>query len=176
MVRYMLSLTVRLKCLTNLGTISEKGYQWSMTHSFFAEMGGFVYRDKRGNLRKIKSLEFLDLCEANRIANPLITVKEIRDRSKSDALSKTIFAVQLVWFALQVVVRCPCGLAVTLIELDTVSMAVLSLLVIWFWWEKPHRPECPHIFYSPRDVNIDAGMHYDLQVVYHSTLGVAMLT
>ena len=140
---------------TNLQTMSEKGYQWSMTHSFFAQMGGFVYHDHDGNLHMIKSLKFLELCEANKIANPLIMVKEIQDKSKSDALAKAILAVQLLWFTVQVVARGSCSLAVTLLELDMVSMAALALLILWFWWDKPHHPKCPHIFYSPQDVRAD---------------------
>ena len=129
-----------------------------MTHSFFAEMGGFVYRDDQGGVRTIDSLGFLELCEAHKIANPLITVKEIKDRSKSDAVGKAILTVQLLWFTLQVVVRGSSGLAVTLVELDTVCMAALSLLVLFFWWKKPLRPECPHIFYSPQEVRVEPQM------------------
>ncbi|KAG6374685.1 hypothetical protein JVT61DRAFT_4054 [Boletus reticuloceps] len=140
----------------------EKGYHWSMTHSFFAEMGGFVYRDNKGGLRTIYSLEFLELCEAGRIANPVITVKEIKDKSKSDALGKAILALQLLWFVLQVIARGSRGFAITLIELDTVCVAVLSLLVLFLWWNKPLRPECPHIFYSPQEVKVDPQMHSTL--------------
>ncbi|KAG6375917.1 hypothetical protein JVT61DRAFT_2785 [Boletus reticuloceps] len=126
----------------------KKGYEWSMTHSFFAEMGGFSYHDNEGHPRTIRSLEFLELCEAQKIANPVITAKEIKDKSKSDALGNAILALQLFWFTLQVIARGSSGLAVTLVELDTVCMAVLSLLVLVLWWDKPLRPECPHVLYS----------------------------
>ncbi|KAF8414474.1 hypothetical protein L210DRAFT_3467189 [Boletus edulis BED1] len=131
------------------------GYEWSMKHSFFAEMGGFLYRDDKGVSRTIDSREFLRLCKANEIANPVITAKDIKGRSKSDALGKAILAPQLFWFMLQVVVRGSTGLAVTLIELDTVCMAVLSLLVLFLWWDKPLRLDCCHTFYSPREVKPD---------------------
>ncbi|KAF8551311.1 hypothetical protein OG21DRAFT_296564 [Imleria badia] len=126
----------------------DKGYEWSMTHSLFAEMGGFIYRGNQGSLRKIHSLEFLELCEENKIANPVITAKEIKDKSKSDGLGKAILALQLLWFTLQVVVRVWNRLAITLIELDTVCMAVLTLLLLFIWRDKPLRPGCPHVFYS----------------------------
>ncbi|KAF8127434.1 hypothetical protein EV363DRAFT_1266966 [Boletus edulis] len=130
-------------------------YEWSMTHSFFADMGGFLYRDDKGVSRTIDSREFLRLCKANEIANPVITAKDIKGRSKSDALGKAILTLQLFWFMLQVVVRGSTGFAVTLVELDTVCMAVLSLLVLLLWWEKPLRPDCPHIFYySPPGVEL----------------------
>ena len=160
--RGMSSSTLNTQRQTTLRTMSEKGYQWSMTHSFFAQMGGFVYRDDKGNSRTIDSLKFLELCEANKIANPLIMVQDIQDKSKSDALAKAILAVQLLWFTVQVIARGSYGLAVTLLELDTVSMAALALLILWFWWDKPHRPQRPHIFYSPQDVRADPQTQYAL--------------
>ena len=129
----MSSSTLNIRRHTNLGTMSEKGYQWSMTHSFFAEMGGFVYCDHKGNSCTIDFLKFLELCEENKVLNPLIMVQEIPDKSKSDALAKAILAVQLLWFTIQVVARGSRGLAVTLVELDTVCMATLGLLILWFW-------------------------------------------
>ncbi|KAN0084442.1 hypothetical protein V8E55_007946 [Tylopilus felleus] len=131
----------------------EKGYQWSMAHSFFAEMGGFVYHDEEGNTGPISSENFLVLCQEKQIANPFITVKEIKARSKSDTFGKAFLAFQLLWFTLQVIVRGSHGLAVTLIELDTVSMAALNLLILWLWLEKPLRAGCPHTFY-PQGVDL----------------------
>ena len=151
--RGMFSPTADTWYLTNL---PEKGYEWSMTHSHFAQMGGFVYCDDEGSLRTIDSHEFLELCEANKIANPLITVQEITDKSKADAVGKVILAFQLLWFALQVSVRHFGGLTVTLVELDTVCMAVLSLLLLYFWRHKPLCPEYPHIFYSHQRSQMDS--------------------
>ncbi|KAN0094421.1 hypothetical protein V8E55_002708 [Tylopilus felleus] len=136
----------------------KEGCEWSMTHSFFAEMGGFVYHQPDGNERRVDSVEFLELCKKNQIANPTITVEDIRDRSKSDALGKAILAIQLLWFTLQVVVRVPQRLTITLVELDTVCMAVLTLLLLLIWKDKPLRPERPHFFYSPQEVNASPGM------------------
>jgi len=134
----------------------ERGYEWSMTHSFFAEMGGFVYanRDDEGTFKLVTmdSLKFLELCEEDKIANPMIMVEDIKDKSKSDTLGKAILAVQLLWFTLQVAVRVQQRLTVTLVELDTVCMAVLTLLLLLIWKDKPLRPERPHIFYSPQEV------------------------
>lgn len=136
-----------------------------MTHSYFAEMGGFVFDEGKESPRTITSYEFLRLCEKGRITNPLITAKQIEALSKSDALGKAVFMLQLVWFMLQVVVRGWMDLAITLVELDTVCMAVLALLYIFFWWDKPHQPDCPHIFYQTEEAKIYSkeklyGSHY----------------
>lgn len=140
-----------------------------MTHSYFAEMNGFLYHDNEGNPHKINSLDFLRLCEAGKIANPLITAKEIKDRSKSDALGKAIFALQLFWFTLHVSLRGSHSLAVTLVELDTLCMAVLTLLALFLWWDRPLRPKCPHIFYSTQKVNLYPQTASALWVFYSST-------
>lgn len=70
-----------------------------MTHSFFAEMGGFAYRDSDGEngLQTIGFSEFLNLCRTNEIANPVIMFKEIKDKGKSDGIGKAILAIQLLW-------------------------------------------------------------------------------
>lgn len=113
-----------------------EGYEWSMIHSHFVEMGGFVYHGDDGSLTRgtITALQFRQLCEQGKIANPLITERQIRDNSKSDARGKAIFVIQLFWFTLQVIVRGSMGLAITLIELDTVCMSALALLYLFFWW------------------------------------------
>jgi len=132
----------------------EKGYAWSMTHSYFADNGGFVYRDRGGNVEVIKTKKFLELCEAGKIVNPLVTEDEIKDRSKSDAVSKAIFAIQLLWFVLQVGVRHSIGLQVTLVELDTLCMAVLAVFYLLLWWSKPLSVRRPHIFYESTELYV----------------------
>ncbi|KAF8447178.1 hypothetical protein L210DRAFT_894835 [Boletus edulis BED1] len=138
-----------LEACQTVNRFRDEGYEWSKTHSFFAKMGGFVYRGQT-----IDSLRFLVLVKKNEVINPFISVQDIKDKSKSDSIGKAILTLQLLWFTLQVVVRGSRGLAITLVELDTVCMALLSLLVLFFWWDKPLRPERPLLFYSPQDVNI----------------------
>jgi hypothetical protein len=125
-----------------------------MTHSYFAETGGFVYRDKEGNMRVIDAIEFLHLCKAGKIDHPLVTEDEINDKSKSDAVTKAIFTIQLLWFMMQVAVRHSIGLVVTLVELDTLCMAVLAVFYILLWWNKPLSVRCPHIFYESTEAKV----------------------
>ncbi|KAF8551321.1 hypothetical protein OG21DRAFT_1512916 [Imleria badia] len=133
-------------------------YQWSMIHSFFAEMGGFYYCDETGSLCRIDSIEFLRLLEAREIANPVITELEIKDKSKLDSLGIFFLSVQLIWFTLQVVIRIQNRLVVTLVELDTVCMATVTLCLLFFWWNKPVRPKRPHIFYSHLYLRTDSDL------------------
>lgn len=123
-----------------------------MTHSHFVLIGGFALHDDTG-IKEIKMDRFLSLVQDGKIVNPVITKKEIKDKSTSDSLGKAILVVQLSWFATQFVIRLVDRLTVTLVELDTVCMALLTVPLIFFWWQKPRCPRCPHIFYARDFVN-----------------------
>ncbi|KAG9316866.1 hypothetical protein JVU11DRAFT_2942 [Chiua virens] len=103
---------------------------WTTTHSHFVLNGGFVLRDSEG-LREIKVEEFLRLLDAKEIVNPMVKEADIKDKSSSDDLAKAILVAQLSWFMIQVIVRLVNHLVVTLIELDTVCMALLTLILIF---------------------------------------------
>ncbi|KIJ14008.1 hypothetical protein PAXINDRAFT_100363 [Paxillus involutus ATCC 200175] len=123
-------------------------HQWTRTHGFFVLMGGFILQD--GAHRELVKTRYdlkglrLDV----KIMNPKITKKQIRDRSKSDVLGNMLLVLQLSWFILQVIARATNHLAITLVEIDTLALAALSLLLFFFWWNKPWAAECPHIFYT----------------------------
>jgi hypothetical protein len=70
-------------------------------------------------------------------------VDEIKDRSKSDALSKTIVVVQTAWFAAQCIARAVQGLAITELEIVTLAYTVLNGVMCFFWWSKPLDVQCP---------------------------------
>ena len=123
-----------------------------MTHSHFMLIGGFALRDDTG-IKEINIDDFLSLVRVGDIVNPAIREEDINDKSTSDGLGKAILIVQLSWFTIQIIVRLVDHLAVTLVELDTVCMALLTLPLIFFWWEKLRCPECPHVFYTRNFVN-----------------------
>lgn len=123
-----------------------------MTHSHFILIGGFALCDG-ARIREIEIDEFLSLVEEGDIVNPVITKDEIMDKSTSGGLAKAILVVQLSWFATQIVARIFNHLPVTLIELDSVCMGLLTLPLIFLWWEKPCYPGHPHFFYTRTFVN-----------------------
>ena len=85
---------------------------------------------------------FSELLEAEKIEFPTLTVEEIEDRSKSDGFSKTIALGQTLWFVAQCIARIPQNLDLTLIELLTLSLAVLNGLMYFLWWHKPLGVRC----------------------------------
>ena len=85
------------------------------------------------------------LLRKNLIAFPTISKDEINDKSKGDALSKTIASLQLAWFIAQIVARAVQGLAVTELELTTAALAGINGTMYLFWWSKPLDVRCPVI-------------------------------
>ena len=98
-----------------------------------------------GNVAKgVLSVErFSELLEAGNIEFPDITVEEIEDRSKADGFSKTIALSQTLWFVAQCISRRAQNLDITLVELLTLSLAVLNGVMYFLWWDKSLDIRCP---------------------------------
>ena len=87
--------------------------------------------------------KFSELFTAGKIKFPTVTVEEIEDRSKADGFSKTIALGQTLWFIAQCIARGAQHLDLTLVELLTLSLAVLNGLMYFLWWNKPLDVRCP---------------------------------
>ncbi|KAG1794773.1 uncharacterized protein HD556DRAFT_1269671 [Suillus plorans] len=121
--------------------------EWTMTHGFFAWMGGFMlyFNDKpRATLTPNELQRFV---RESSVEMPIIVEADIEDRSKGDALSKGIVILQLMWFVLQLVARYVQNLPMTLLELDTLAVAALTCIAYGFWWKKPKDVGRPHAVY-----------------------------
>jgi len=92
-----------------------------------------------GNIAKgvLSPERFSELLAAGKIEFPSVTVEEIEDRSKADGFSKTIALGQTLWFVAQCLARTAQHLDLTLIELLTLSLAVLNGVMYFLWWNKP---------------------------------------
>ena len=102
-----------------------------------------------GNVAKgvLSPERFSELLTAGKIEFPTITIEEIKDRSKADEFSKTITAGQTSWFVAQCLARTAQHLDLTLVELLTLSLAVLNGVMYFLWWHKPLDVRCPvHVY------------------------------
>ena len=100
-------------------------------------MGGFMMYDTyQGDIPKgVLSPRRLPLLDSTKF--PTVTVEEINDRSKADGFSKTIAIGQTLWFVAQCIARRVQHLDLTLVELLTLSLAVLNGVMYFLWWNKP---------------------------------------
>ena len=112
---------------------------WTKTHGHFIQMGGFMLFDSEGNIAKgvLTPEIFSELLTEKKIEFPNVTVEEIEDRSKSDGFSKAIALGQTLWFVAQCIARRAQHLDLTLVELLTLSLAVLNGVMYFLWWNKP---------------------------------------
>ncbi|KAG1777299.1 hypothetical protein EV702DRAFT_969981 [Suillus placidus] len=119
--------------------------EWTMTHGFFAWMGGFmlyVDREPRATLTPDELLQFI---REESVDMPVIQKADIEDRSKGDILSKGVAIFQLAWFVLQLTARRVQNLPITLLEIDTLAIAVLTFSAYFLWWTKPKDVGRPYV-------------------------------
>ena len=107
-------------------------------------------KDAKGVLSPEK---FSRLLTEGKIAFPTVTEPEIEDRSKADGFSKTIALGQTLWFATQCIARSVQHLDLTLVELLTLSLAVLNGAMYFLWWHKPLDVHCPVRVHLLNDLN-----------------------
>jgi hypothetical protein len=100
-------------------------------------MGGFVLAEGAHDTSVLTPKDFRNLLADKEIGFPLISEKEIQDRSKGDGLSKALVVVQTTWFIAQCISRKVQGLTITEIELVTVAFAFLNGIMYFLWWSKP---------------------------------------
>ncbi|KAG2363883.1 hypothetical protein BDR07DRAFT_1450530 [Suillus spraguei] len=131
-------------------------FGWTVTHGFFAWMGGsmlYVNGKPRATLTPKELEHFVHEGFA-----------DIKDRSKGDALSKGIAVLQLMWFVVQLVARYVQNLPITLLELDTLAVAVLTGIAYGFWWKKPKDAGRPHAVYWKATVPLPSDLAYEYVV------------
>ncbi|KIK64239.1 hypothetical protein GYMLUDRAFT_436794 [Collybiopsis luxurians FD-317 M1] len=111
---------------------------WTMTHGMFLVMGGFMLADPTGKHIQVLHRRHLErLLRTGDVSLPHILESEIMDRSKGDALAKTLVLIQTTWFITQVVSRVVLHLPITELELTTVAFALLNFFTYALWWKKP---------------------------------------
>ncbi|KAF9536000.1 hypothetical protein CPC08DRAFT_88580 [Agrocybe pediades] len=127
-------------------------------------MGGFILYEKDEPPRILKWRPLMQYYVKGRVDLSEITEAAIDDRSKADGFGKSIALIQTSWFIVQCIARfSDKRLALTELELATAALAVLSLLMYCFWWNKPFNAEVP-IVIIPLDPVQEIRPHQDLSI------------
>lgn len=116
---------------------SRQSSRWTVTHGFFACMGGFVLYVGDVPRATLTADELLRFVGEGSVERPDITKADIEERSKGDVISKWVAIFQLVWFIIQLFARFALGLPVTPLEIDTLGVVVLTCIAYGLWWKKP---------------------------------------
>jgi len=124
-----------------------------MAHGHLLAMGGICtvdpsveddgQVDPRGPVLTIE--QYTKTKEKEKLERKLrkISEEDIKDRSKSDILSKLIAILQTTWFILQCIARGQQKLTLTELELVTLALASLNAITYVFWWHKPLSVQVP---------------------------------
>ncbi|KIK64277.1 hypothetical protein GYMLUDRAFT_985423 [Collybiopsis luxurians FD-317 M1] len=135
-------------------TVKTLRRHWTMTHGLFLVMGGFMLTDASGkHMEALQAEDLARLLRKGDIAFRHIPESEIMDKSKGDALAKTLILIQTTWFIAQVISRAVLHLPITELELTTVAFALLNFLTYALWWKKPLDVRRPIILSLPPRVS-----------------------
>lgn len=113
-------------------------------------MGGFTADDEQlGEINVPVTAQ--DLRNNGKLLQGLHKVDEedLKDKSKSDPLSKTVAIAESLWFATQCIARGIEGFAITELELTALAFCLIHLFTYILWWHKPRcvqrtiRMDCP---------------------------------
>jgi hypothetical protein len=129
-------------------------------------MGGFqlyqkpeeelLKREDGGALRySINPGEFVRILEMVDVHNhkletiiPCTTEGDLKDRGKSDGISKAIVLLQTSWFIIQCIARYISHLPLTELEIVTLAYAMMNSFIYVFWWDKPRDVRSPIRLYE----------------------------
>ncbi|KAG1781120.1 hypothetical protein EV702DRAFT_644763 [Suillus placidus] len=134
---------------------------WTITHGFFAWMGGFMLYVDGKPRATLTPDELRCFVRDGSVDMPVISEAEIEDRSKGDGLSKGIAILQLAWFVAQLVARYIQNLPITLLEIDTLAVAALTCIPYGLWWKKPKGVGCPYIVHLKATASLPDQLTYD---------------
>ncbi|KAF8318578.1 uncharacterized protein EI90DRAFT_2978743, partial [Cantharellus anzutake] len=137
---------------------------WTLVHSYFLIMGGFIDPTTRFFRRRDPSFfgQYPGIIRktGNRQA-VAVTRQEILRKTKGDFLSKSIVSLQLLWFIVQYVGRWIGHLHISQLETMTLGYSALSIIICALWWHKPldvrspiqvTKEDTPHVPTSEADV------------------------
>jgi hypothetical protein len=137
---------------------SRRQHQWTLTHGFYASMGGFVIdrQDSGGSCITLTVEGVKHLLKNDPDVIPDISKDSIMDHSKADGVAKALQLVQVSWFCINCACRRAQGLPLSLLEIYTLAHATCMLVVYLIWLKKPLEIREPTII---RGHKIQVSMH-----------------
>ncbi|THX49705.1 hypothetical protein D6D08_09929, partial [Aureobasidium pullulans] len=124
---------------------SSKRHGWTLTHGFYATMGGFAIQTEQLKLGYPPNVQTLVIEEPGLLhilehvpeILPDLPESDILDKSKANLLAKSIVCLQAFWFCIQCVARLSQGASISLLELNTLGHCLCTFVTYAIWWKKP---------------------------------------
>ncbi len=121
-------------------TSGRQETKWSLTHCYFANMGGFYLREEAASPSEAKihlltALHFADSWDSVQI--PELSKDDLNDKSKMDYFTKAIAVIQIAQLLLSLIFRAVRHLAFSQLETLTLAFAICGVLTYICYWYKP---------------------------------------
>lgn len=121
--------------------------EWTIKHAFFVDMGGFVLHTPDFPPFPVDAKQTYYLVANKHIQCPQVAKKDIDDRDKVDLLLRVIVVCQISWFVVKCTARGVQGLALTTLELSTISFIFCTFGTEVFWLHKAADVQTPIFIY-----------------------------
>lgn len=117
----------------------------TITHAHFLRMGGFCVRSSDGEILRAHhnwdkdriSVKSVSILRAANVSITSVPVSDIKDKSKSDGISKLSALSQITWLFVHLTARTGSNMPVSTLELFTASNGACAVISYLFWWSKP---------------------------------------
>ena len=134
--------------------IGDEAKVWTITHSAYLNMGGLHIEaeDPIQPGHRWSGSIHINILDPSRGAfkpsqSPLdqlsLSRKEILDKSKGDALTKSLAVLQIMYFVLSIIARKSRGISSSQLEVLTLAFATLAVITYLVLWNKPKGIEVP---------------------------------
>ncbi|KAF2680198.1 hypothetical protein K458DRAFT_434580 [Lentithecium fluviatile CBS 122367] len=95
-------------------SLFHKSHVWTLTHSYFANMGGLVRwrRHETADYEPVTARAVVNCCyfeDHEQISSLSLSKEEIKDKAKADWVAKAIAILQIFWLLTSVITRLPIG-------------------------------------------------------------------
>jgi hypothetical protein len=129
-------------------TKRDNDFEWTLTHSYYANMGGFHPCKSISECQTIHPLTTGQLAKLwTNINPPKISENEIKEKGDADFFAKGVAVMQISSLVLSIIVRATQHLAFSQLELLTLAFAVCGVLTYAFCWYKPRGIQTATIVY-----------------------------
>ncbi|KAJ5625117.1 hypothetical protein N7510_001426 [Penicillium lagena] len=130
----------------DFNTLGIKG--WTMTHAFYADMGGFHLKTDDFVAFPINAKQLHYLITNGYVDAPVLDKKRIADKNKVDSMLRLLTLFQTLWFIINVCGRASQNLEICTGELTTAAFIVCSVSTTVCWYQKPADVQTPEILVS----------------------------
>ncbi|KAK0432179.1 hypothetical protein EV421DRAFT_2089518 [Armillaria borealis] len=155
---------------TQPSTEQKEESKLTLAHGFLLCMGGFYYTrtykipHQALDSHQVTSTVPWSSPESDSLPSSVheilsVSPETIEDKSKGDALSKTVSILQISWFIMQCIARAIQHLPITLLEMTALAFAGLSIIMYFLWWYKPLNVKY-HISLDGSDSRPTPEIHY----------------